>query len=123
MWIQGGKQLEKTNDSMFSWQLLYHACKFPEISQGDLVQKTAQHPAIVSRTLDELEKGGFIRRDRHPDDRRRLCIFPTAKGQAKFRRIYTPLMHSMEEILMPLSKEERKQLEELLSKCTQNSVA
>lgn len=37
--------------------------------------------ASVTELLDRMERGGLVRRDRHPDDRRKLLVELTEAGQ------------------------------------------
>ena len=66
--------------------------------------------------LDELEGKGYVRRVRHPDDRRAFMIEPTSTGASAQKRALELLDTCEERYLAVLSRAERDQLRELLAR-------
>ena len=54
------------------------------ITAGELAERTGLTTGAITGVIDRLEKAGFVRRVKDPDDRRRVIIEPLAeriKGQ------------------------------------------
>jgi DNA-binding MarR family transcriptional regulator len=100
--------------SIFSWQLLLHVVRCGGGTQRELAELTAQHPAGVSRALEELEAQGLVRRRRDERDRRKVRVEATPLGEAHYRRIFPGTVRDMDAALRPLSHAERVQLRALL---------
>lgn len=66
--------------------------------------------------LDELEAKGFVRRARHPEDRRAFLIEPTDPGVAAQKRALQLLDKCEERYLAVLSRPEQHQLRRLLAR-------
>lgn len=55
----------------------------PRVS--DIAREVSLSQATVTSVLDRLEKKGYVRRGRHPDDRRAVSITLTPQGEARVR--------------------------------------
>jgi len=66
--------------------------------------------------LDELEGKGYVRRVRHPDDRRAFLIEPTSAGVSAQRQALKLLDACEERYLAVLSRAEQNQLRKLLAR-------
>jgi DNA-binding MarR family transcriptional regulator len=53
------------------------------ISPTALARRAGLHPATLTGILDRLEKGGWIRRERDPDDRRAVMLHDTKTRSAE----------------------------------------
>jgi DNA-binding MarR family transcriptional regulator len=82
----------------------------------ELSQAAAQHPAGVSRLLEELEKGGFVSRSRDPGDRRCVHVMASARGKRRYEAVLPEVMKAVDQALEPLSEGERRILRDLLYK-------
>lgn len=64
--------------------------EFLDTGEGTTVLDLARHlgvaPSTMSLTLDRLEKGSFVRRQKDPSDGRRTLIFLTGEGDRIRRR-------------------------------------
>jgi hypothetical protein len=58
------ERLERVGASMFMWPLLRRVVQQGALSQLELARQTAQHPAAVCRSLEELERRRLVRRGR-----------------------------------------------------------
>ena len=62
------------------WQALVVLWERDGIVQRDLAEKISIEQATLTRTLDRMERDGFVERRRDERDRRRIRVFVTAKG-------------------------------------------
>ncbi|GAA4253234.1 MarR family winged helix-turn-helix transcriptional regulator [Dactylosporangium darangshiense] len=85
-------------------------------SQADLGRRSAIHLSDLVATLNELAEGGYVERAPDPADRRRNVITITAAGRRHLRRLEKQIGRIQDELLAPLSFEERAQLTGLLRK-------
>src|ERR1700722_1242269 len=84
------------------------------ITQHALGKCTGIDPSSMVSTIDDLEKNGLVERQPHPTDRRAHALHITAKGQETLKRGRQLARGAQEDLLSPLSADERKQLHELL---------
>ncbi|GAB4051208.1 MarR family winged helix-turn-helix transcriptional regulator [Catellatospora paridis] len=85
-------------------------------SQAALSRRSGIHVSDLVATINELADGGLVERAPDPSDRRRNIISLTAAGKRQLRRLEKRLAECQDELLDPLSPEERQRLTELLSK-------
>jgi DNA-binding MarR family transcriptional regulator len=85
-----------------------------EISQHALCKGVGIDPSSMVATVDELEAKGLVERRRHPTDRRAHALHVTAAGRETLARGRELARQAQEELLAPLSSEEREQLHGLL---------
>lgn len=86
-----------------------------------MTQRALSEALRVDRTtmvalLDDLEHRGYVARQRHPRDRRAFLIQPTEAGKAAKVAAVSILDQQQERFLSPLTKQERKQLGDLLTR-------
>jgi DNA-binding MarR family transcriptional regulator len=67
-------------------------------------------------TVNELADRKLVERAPDPSDRRRNVISLTTAGKRQLRRLEKQLAECQDELLAPLSPEERQRLTELLSR-------
>lgn len=70
-------------------------------------------PALSS-VMDTLERRGFVRRDVHAEDRRRVLVSITEAGRETMERLLPELHRAEAEWVSPLSAEDRARLLGLL---------
>ena len=116
VWMNATRRLEARGESMLAWQLLGDLVRSGKRTQVELSQAVAQHPAGVSRLLDELEKGGYVSRSRDPGDRRCVHVMASARGRRRYRAVLAEVMSAVGQALDPLTAAERQQLRGLLRK-------
>ncbi|WP_394836143.1 MarR family transcriptional regulator [Pendulispora rubella] len=85
----------------------------PQNSICVLMHTTAN---TVVAWLNELEASGFVERIRDPEDRRKHNVALTPSGQAALEHAEHVLFQLEEEVLAPLTNDERTQLRKLLAK-------
>jgi len=79
-------------------------------SPTELARHAGQTTAGMTKTLDRLERAGFVRRRPHPSDRRRAHVLLTKKGAALADRIVRAELEAQRAILQGLSPAKRKKL-------------
>jgi DNA-binding MarR family transcriptional regulator len=84
------------------------------ITQQTLGKCTGIDPSSMVSTIDDLEAAGLVERHRHPSDRRAHALHVTDAGRATLGRGRQLARQAQEDLLGPLSAEERKQLHDLL---------
>ncbi|WP_437479945.1 MarR family transcriptional regulator [Sorangium sp. So ce1014] len=60
------------------------------VTPGDLVQLTGLTSGGVTGVLDRLEEAGFVRRVKHPSDRRQLVVEPVTERYAEIGALFAP---------------------------------
>ncbi|MCK6586297.1 MAG: winged helix-turn-helix transcriptional regulator [Polyangiaceae bacterium] len=116
VWMTASRKLEEAGHSMISWALVGFLMNFGPTTQRDIAAGIGQHPAGVSRLIDDLESEGYVRRRRDEADRRRARVEVTARGKAMWTAAEPLVTVSLKEALSPLSLDEQKQLRKLLQK-------
>lgn len=111
-----GHKLEAIGESVHAWQLLNHLRRLGSATQRELATSAAQHPAGVSRLLDELEDQGRVVRRRSRQDRRKLVVELTAKGRANLAAMQPEVERGVEEVVSKLDASEQRALRDLLLK-------
>jgi DNA-binding MarR family transcriptional regulator len=84
------------------------------LTQQALGKCTGIDPSSMVSTVDDLEAAGLVERRRHPSDRRAHAIHITELGRTTLRHGRQLARKAQEDLLGPLSADERKQLHELL---------
>ena len=98
------------------WRVMAVLGRYPELSAGEVAQRTAMDKVAVSRAVSGLVTAGRVERDTHGDDRRRSVLRLSDDG----RRIYdeiAPLALAFERRLLDgMSPGEREVLFRLLDR-------
>jgi len=68
------------------------------LTPSALVRRAGLHPATMTGILDRLERGGWITRDRDPNDRRAVVLRARRDRNAELFRLYSPMNSSMDQI-------------------------
>jgi len=96
------------------WGLLNVLETEQPITQQALGKAIGTDPSSMVATIDELESRGLVQRRPHPRDRRAHALYMTDDGHRILRRGRRLSKEAQEELLEPLSDDERRQLHELL---------
>ncbi|MFI6834029.1 MarR family winged helix-turn-helix transcriptional regulator [Kribbella sp. NPDC050241] len=100
----------------YHYRLLATLEDFGPASQAALGRRSGIHLSDMVATINELADRGLVERAPDPSDGRRNIISLTAAGKRQLRRLEKRLAESQDELLAPLSPDERQRLTELLSK-------
>lgn len=100
----------------YHYRLLATLEDFGPASQATLGRRTGIHVSDMVATINELADRELVERAPDPADRRRNVISLTDAGKQQLRRLEKRLTERQDELLAPLSTEERQRLAELLSR-------
>ena len=84
--------------------------------QRELAVRLAIDPSDMAKILDELAGAGNVERARDPADRRRVTVTLTDAGRTLLAELDADARAAQDEVLQPLSADEREQLDTLLRK-------
>jgi DNA-binding MarR family transcriptional regulator len=97
-------------------RLLRTVTHFPEPPRmADLAHRLEVVPRAVTTLVDALEANGSVRRAADPTNRRVVRIELTDEGRARLKALRDARRAAAEDILAPLTAEQRKLLGELLT--------
>jgi DNA-binding MarR family transcriptional regulator len=88
-------------------------------SQAALGREAEIDGSDVVAALAELEGDDLVERAPDPDDKRRRIVSITAAGKRRLRKLDGVVASVQEELLAPLSADERKELVRLLGRLAQ----
>lgn len=96
------------------WAVLVFLWAEEGLSQKELSRRVAIEEATMVRTLDRMERDGFVHRQRDIQDRRRSHIFLTEEGRALRDTLVPCAVAVNATAAQPLSAAEQRQLMALL---------
>lgn len=114
LWIAAGRALAARGESVVAWALVSRLAELGPLTQRELADASAQHPAGVSRQLDELERKGLTARGTDPTDRRRRRVELTAAGHHWHRQLRPVVDRATAPVLAVLRPADRRVLTGLL---------
>lgn len=83
---------------------------------GEIAADTVIEQSVVSRIIDQLERGGLAQRSRRPGQRSLVDVRLTPRGTACYRQMVPHALGIVEDAVSGLSPRERKVLRVLLSR-------
>jgi DNA-binding MarR family transcriptional regulator len=95
-------------------EILDHIGRIGPVSPGQLAETMHIHPATMTGILDRLEEGGWVTRERAPDDRRRVNLKVLRSRGPELVKLYTPMNESVSRICADLSEEQLKTVVDFL---------
>lgn len=111
-----GRQLEPAGITPAQFRLLRTVAHYDGAPRmADLAQRLDVVPRAVTTLVDGLEAGGRVRRVPDPDSRRVVRIEITDEGVATLRSLRDGRRAAAEEILAPLTADQREVLGGLLT--------
>ncbi|MFC2968713.1 MarR family winged helix-turn-helix transcriptional regulator [Acidimangrovimonas pyrenivorans] len=106
--------------SAAQWRLMVHVVRHEGISQARLAELLEIEPISVSRLVDRMEQGGWVRRCPDPQDRRVRLIHPTDRAMEAFTMVKALAGEVYEEALAGMSPERREALMDGLTQVVAN---
>ncbi|WP_374763687.1 MarR family winged helix-turn-helix transcriptional regulator [Yunchengibacter salinarum] len=107
---------ERFQLSLPEWRVMAILGEEPDLSAGDVAQRTAMDKVAVSRAVRKLLDAGRLERHFSPDDKRRSVLALSPKGQAIYDDV-VPIAQAYEDnIRAQMSDEEWRLLNDLLDR-------
>lgn len=78
------------------------------LRMGALAQRVGSTPSTLSRAIDRLEAGGWVRREHSPDSRREILIHLSPHGEQVVAHVTERRRREIGEILEQLRPDDRK---------------
>jgi DNA-binding MarR family transcriptional regulator len=100
----------------YHYRVLAALDAFGPASQVELGRRGNMDRSDVVAAVNELAANGYVERAPDPADRRRNIVTLTAAGVAQLARLERALGRAQDELLAPLSAEERQALTGLLAR-------
>ncbi|MCT4352323.1 MarR family transcriptional regulator [Streptomyces sp. Je 1-79] len=100
----------------YHYRILAALEEFGVASQAELGRRCSMDRSDVVAAINELAEQGCVERTPDPDDRRRNRVILTAAGHRQLRRMEQELDRVQDELLEPLSAEDRQTLTHLLTR-------
>lgn len=103
------------------WRVLSIVKRYPSISQSKIAELMEIEPITLARTLDRLEKAGWIKRKTHPSDRRANQICLTSKVNDILSEIKKISLNSRKAALADFSEVDHKKFLNYLNRIKTNT--
>ncbi|MEV4095709.1 MarR family winged helix-turn-helix transcriptional regulator [Streptosporangium saharense] len=99
----------------YHYRVLVALEQFGVASQAELGRRCNMDRSDVVATINELAGQGLVERTPDPDDRRRNLVTITTAGERHLHRLEQTLDRVQEDLLAPLTTEDRQTLTRLLT--------
>ncbi|MEU4883413.1 MarR family winged helix-turn-helix transcriptional regulator [Streptomyces althioticus] len=110
-----GERLAAEGAHKWHFAVLLTLAEAGPASQAELSRRTGIHRSDMVAVLNELADTDCVRRDPDPADRRRNVITLTAAGRRRLARLDALIREAQDELLAPLTPDERDELTRLLA--------
>jgi DNA-binding MarR family transcriptional regulator len=108
------RQLEPRLD-LTMWQIMaLKWLKGDALTVGELARKYMVSNPTMTRLLDNLVERGLVERREDPDDRRRVRLLLTERGEDLYRELERRALHCVEEIMVGLDSAEKERVAEAM---------
>lgn len=108
------------NLTLPEWRVLQVLDAHPDQSYGELGDRTGLHKMQVSRAVERALRLGRVECLSDPEDGRRKIVRLTDDGRALCQRSYPGTLAREQALVAPLSAEQRRQLDALLTVLTEH---
>jgi len=106
--LQLSEELAKGQVSFPQFFLLGHIADHDGLSMTQIASKMTHTTAAATGLVDRLEKLGYVRRAHAADDRRKVLVNITPKGQELVGRIRQDIINNLAQFMEELSGTEQK---------------
>ena len=111
------KDVNITHDNYITLHFIYEN---PGITQAGLADLNDKDRNVIAKTIDKLEKNGWVERVRSIEDRRAFTLFITEDGKQIIYRYWDKMILRQKEAISMLSEEEQILFDTLLEKILRN---
>ena len=87
---------------------------------GEIATAIVVRQPVLSRVIDQMEERALVRRRPDPEDSRRMRVYLTDHGRARFREAWPPAHDLLETALKGFKASEHEALRRLLKKMAGN---
>ena len=98
------------------WRIMAILGRYPDLSAGEVAERTAMDKVAVSRALARLLERGLVQRDTHGADRRRSVLELSPVGYTVYDEVAPMALECERQLLVNLDEADRAQLDILLAK-------
>lgn len=98
------------------WAILHILSADDGQNQRQLAESLSKQKPNITRLVDILEDGGYVRRENNKDDRRFFNVFITDEGRKLSKEIYEHSKTLKDELYQNMTEEEIETLKKLLLK-------
>jgi DNA-binding MarR family transcriptional regulator len=102
------------------WRVLAVLSERPGITMNRLAELTTVDRTTLTRTLDQMARGGLVERRGDARDRRSVRLHLTEQGQEAFRLVLPSVVEQNERALLGLSEAELAALRDTLHRMVRN---
>ncbi|MEB8210538.1 MarR family transcriptional regulator [Staphylococcus succinus] len=85
------------------------------ITAGELSKRVGLATGSVTALIDRLEKAGFVRREKHPEDRRSIIVVPESEEKKEVKEAYSQLNSKMLELSNKYTDKEQELIKSFLN--------
>lgn len=84
------------------------------ITAGELGRRVGLTTGSVTALVDRLERAGYVKRERHPKDRRSIMIVPQYEDKSEVQHVYETLNQHMTELTNQYTAEQMETIQSFL---------
>ena len=88
------------------------------ITAGELGRRVGLTTGSVTALVDRLESAGYVKRERHPKDRRSIMIVPQYEDKSEVQHAYETLNQHMIEMTNQYTAEQMETIQSFLKATT-----
>lgn len=114
---------ERFGLNVTEWRILAVLGRYPDLSAGEVAERTAMDKVAVSRAVTSLLAGGRLKRRIHGSDRRRSVLALSAKGYKVYDEVAPLALAYERRLLEGLRADERAALDRLLTRMEERELA
>jgi DNA-binding MarR family transcriptional regulator len=113
---------ERFDLSITEWRLMAVLGRYPGLTAGELVERTAMDKVAVSRAVAGLLASGRVDRGSDERDRRRVPLQLSAAGHEVYAQVAPLALEYERSLLAGLDADELRQLDRLVARLTEASA-
>ncbi|HEX6353701.1 MarR family transcriptional regulator [Actinophytocola sp.] len=99
--------------------LLEVIARLGPMGPSTLARHTALHPATMTGVLDRLEKGGWVTRERDPDDRRSLVLHVRRDRVREILTLYSGMNQALDDLCANYTDDELRVIADFLTRAAE----
>ena len=111
-----GQQIEQSGLTMGQFGVLEALLHLGPMCQYAIAEKLLRSGGNVTLVIDNLEKHGWVRRERQKDDRRLVKIYLTPKGKRLIARVFPEHAEAVTQEMSCLTPDEQETLRRICRK-------